>query len=131
MVEDIQTCGKGLADRSVLPAHLATLIAALAGVLEEHQKSLVSNDANTAAENAAYWDLAKRYRNISQDLIAASRQMESYRGLPMAPHEIDVLTGSANVSAFDRFVEAERDLIDLLRTVLARDETMLKSMRSA
>ena len=131
MVEDIQTCGKGLADRSVLPAHLATLIAALAGILEEHQKSLVSNDANTAAERAAYWDLTKRYRNISQDLTAAARQMESYRGLAMAPHDVQVLRSTANASAFERFVEAERDLIDLLRTILTRDETMLKSMRPA
>lgn len=131
MGEEIQTCGKGLAARSVVPAHLATLMAALAGIFEEHQKSLVSNDANTAAERAAYWDLAKRYRNISQDLAAAARQMESYRGLAMAPHDMQVLTGSANVSAFNRFVEAERDLIDLLRTLLARDETMLQSMRSA
>lgn len=131
MVEDIQTCGKGLADRSVLPAHLATLVAALAAILEEHQKSLVSNDANTAAERAAYWDLTKRYRNISQDLTAAARQMESYRGLAMAPHDVQVLRSTANASAFERFVEAERDLIDLLRTILTRDESMLKSMRPA
>ena len=129
MVEDIQTCGRGLADRSALPAHLATLAGALAGILEEHQKSLTSDDVNTAAERNAYWDLTKRYRGISQDLSAAARQMESYRGLVMAPHDKSALTSITNISAFDRFVEAERDLIDLLETCLARDETMLKTMR--
>ena len=129
MDEEVQTCGKGLADRSVLPAQLANLTAALAGILEEHQKSLTSNDMNTAVERAAYWDLTKRYRGISQDLSAAARQMAGYRGLVMAPHDIGALRSTTNVCAFDRFIEAERDLIDLLQTCLSRDEAMLETMR--
>ena len=48
------TCGKGLAERSALPARLSALAAAIADVLERHQQTLDLADDNARAEHTAY-----------------------------------------------------------------------------
>jgi hypothetical protein len=48
--EDQPTCGKGLAESSILPAKLGNLIAAMAGNLVVHMKALDLTDSNSQAE---------------------------------------------------------------------------------
>jgi hypothetical protein len=128
-MDEAQTCGKGLADRSTLPASLATFIGALATLLAEHQKSVKGDDPNSARERDAYRSLAERYGNVSRDLEAAAKEMAGYRTMPMAPHDVSVLISPANTGAFDRVVAAERDIARLLSEILSRDEEMLQSMK--
>jgi hypothetical protein len=45
-----QTCGKGLADRSVLPAKISELMAAMVENLEAHQETLDVTDENGKRE---------------------------------------------------------------------------------
>ena len=47
------TCGQGLAERSVLPATLGALAAAMADTLEKHQRTLDLTDRNGRAERDA------------------------------------------------------------------------------
>src|SRR3954454_10602306 len=90
-MDEPQTCGKGLAERSGLPANLAAFIGALAALLEQHHKSVTGDDTNSAGERDAYRSLAGKYRTIARDLDAAAKEMAGYRSMPMAPHDIMVL----------------------------------------
>jgi len=128
-MDEPQTCGKGLAERSTLPASLATFVGALATLLEQHQKSLTGDDPNSARERDAYRSLAEQYRNVSHNLDAAAKEMAGYRAMPMAPHDVSVLISPDNTGAFDRVVAAEREIAELLAEMLPRDEEMLRSMK--
>jgi hypothetical protein len=81
------TCGKGLAERSVLPARLSALCAAMADVLEQHQQALDLTDANARTEREAYQVLARDYRNIATQLQNTADRMASYQNLPAARHD--------------------------------------------
>ena len=128
-MDEAQTCGKGLADRSTLPASLATFIGALATLLTQHQKSAKGDDPNSTRERDAYRSLAERYRNVSRDLDVAAKEMAGYRAMPMAPHDVSVLISADNIGAFERVVAAEREIGRLLSEMLPRDEEMLASMK--
>jgi hypothetical protein len=130
-MDEPQTCGKGLAERSELPANLAAFIDALAGLLEQHQKSVTSDDASSAREREAYRSLAAKYRDIARDLDATAKEMAGYRAMPMAPHDVMVLISAANISAFEKVVVAERAIAGALSTMLIRDEEILRSMRDS
>ena len=120
----MQTCGKGLAERSVLPAQMADVIAAMAANLEQHRASIPAD----SDEMEAYTQLATRYRAVAEDLGATAEQMESYRTLPNAKHDIAVLMSANNVASFGRFVEAERRLARTLGDFIQRDVEMLEQM---
>ena len=128
-MDEPQTCGKGLAERSVLPASLGKFAGALAALLEQHQKSVTGDDPNSVKERDAYASLASQYRNISRELESAATEMAGYRPLPMAPHDVSVLISAQNIAAFDRVVTAEQDIARLLADLLPRDEEMLRSMK--
>jgi hypothetical protein len=122
------TCGQGLAERAPLPVKLAELISALARNLELHQPTLDTTDASSRRELEAYRKLERAYRNVAAELRAAGEQMAGYRDLPMGKHDERRLADPKLADAFDAFVKRERETLDLLQTLLDRDETMLRAM---
>ena len=60
-----QTCGKGLADRSALPAKFGELIAAMIQNLEAHQETLEVTDEHGKLELRAYVKLAQEFRCVA------------------------------------------------------------------
>ena len=86
-MEGQPTCGKGLAENSLVPARMAELIAALAEVLEVHMKALDLADASSRKEFHAYRKLATEYGELADRLEATAQQMAGYRDLPMGRHD--------------------------------------------
>ena len=82
-----QTCGKVLADRSVLPAKIGQLIAAMVENLEAHQETLDGTDENGKLELHAYVKLAHEFRCVATQVQATAADMAGYRDLPMARHD--------------------------------------------
>ena len=124
--EDEPTCGRGLAANAVLPAELAEVIAAFAGVLESHIAALDPTDPHAIAERDAYTTLVEAHRGIAYDLARLAETMAGYRDLPMARHDPAILASPHGQSAaFWKFVEKERELLDLLRAKVAQDELLL------
>ena len=124
------TCGQGLAEHSVLPDKLSDVMTAMAETLEVHRTALDLADATTRPEDVAYRDLAERQRAAAAQLRAIAGEMAGHLELPMGRHRIEVLTSPAAVSAFERFVASERDLLGLLQQAVARHEAMLGAMKS-
>src|SRR5690349_6997086 len=125
-----QTCGKGLAENSVLPAKVGELIAALAGNLEAHMPALDRTDPNSEKEYAAYASLTKQFRQIADQLQRVTQEMAGYRDLPMGRHEQQTLTHPRIRAAFENFVQQKRDLITLLEQVAGRDHQLLEMIRT-
>jgi hypothetical protein len=123
------TCGKGLAANSLLPASMADILGSLNGLLQAHLKALDLGDENARREHAAYFELAKAYRDIAESLRTTAERMAGYRDLPMGRHDMEVMRGPEPVEAFARFVNREQNLLDLLRARLPGDQTMLAEMR--
>ena len=119
------TCGQGLADHSVLPARMGELIAALAGNLERHQKTLDLGDENARRELAVYRDLTGRFAKIAADLEAASHTMAQQRDLPMGRHDEEAMGDPSLMQAFERFVDEEQALLELLEKAIDRDRRLL------
>jgi hypothetical protein len=124
-----QTCGKGLAEHSTLPAKLSELAGAMAEVLETHQGALDLKDENARKERDAYLKLTSEFRRIAEQLRATAQQMAGYRDLPMGRHDQKVMMSGKAAKAFETFVKSERDLLTLLQQALERDQTMLAALR--
>src|SRR5262245_10256803 len=120
-----QTCGQGLAQRSILPARLSALTAAMAEVLETHKQTLELADDNARAELTAYQQLATDYRQITSLLRSLAAQMLGYRYLPMALHRDEAMLAPRIRGALADLVERERDLAALLQTFVDEDQAML------
>jgi hypothetical protein len=129
MADEEQTCGKGLADNSALPAKLGELEAALAAVLEAHMKALDLSDENSRAEHEAYERIARGHREAAGQLEATAREMAAQRDLPMGRHNMKALAGGEQMAAFERYVRVKRELVGLLEETLAEDEAMLEGTR--
>ena len=119
------TCGKGLAERSALPARLSALAAAIADVLERHQQTLDLTDDNARAEHTAYQLLASDYRNLTSQLRVTADRMVGYRDLPMARHHADAMVAPDIREAGANLVERERDVAAILETWIDEDQAML------
>ena len=130
-MDDQQTCGKGLAQHSVLTASVGELIASTARVLEVHMKALDLTDDNSKRELEAYRDVASAHRRIAAELADTARRMEGYRSLPMGRHDMAAMMSAAPRHAFAGFVNQEEALVTLLQTRLAQDKTMLDTMAGA
>jgi len=128
MDEEQQTCGKGLAEHSALPASLGELLASTARVLEMHMKALDPSDANAKRELDAYRDVAVTHRRIANELSTLAERMASYRTLPMAPHDMNVMMSPAPRHAFAGFIAQEERLLALLQSRLEGDRAMLGEM---
>jgi hypothetical protein len=130
-MDEEQTCGKGLAEHSALPASMGELIASTARVLEVHMKALDLSDENAKRELEAYRELAATHRRIAIELASTAERMAGYRTLPMARHDMAAMMSPAPRHAFAGFVAQEERLLDLLQSRLERDRAMLAQMSHA
>jgi hypothetical protein len=129
--EDSPSCGKGLAEHSLLPAKLGEITASVAEVLEAHTLALDLGDPNAKQEYAAYLELVKEHRRLAQELNGLAERMSKYRDLPIARHNEEVMLSTASLAAFERFVKLERELSELLEHRLTEDQKMLIEMVAA
>lgn len=126
-----QTCGKGLAEHSVLPARLAELIGAMARNLELHQGTLDLSDKRSRTEHDVYVTLATELREIAERLEAIATTMAGYHDLPMGRHDQRAWEDPKFAQAFATYVEKEQELRVLLEHWVERDQAMLAAMRKS
>jgi hypothetical protein len=129
MAENGQTCGKGLAENSALPAKLGELENALAEVLEAHKKALDLTDENSRVEREVYERIAAQHREAAAQLQAIAREMAGQHDLPMGRHDMEALAGGEQAVAFERYVRVKRNLVALLQQTLVEDDEMLRAKR--
>jgi hypothetical protein len=129
MTDDQATCGKGLAANAVLPRRLAALMAAMAAMLENHVLALDPDETNGRLERDAYERLVGEQRAIASGLEALARAMEGYRDLPMAKHDMALLTGPASRDMFSSFIQAEEGVLTLLQDRVKEHRAMLGELR--
>ncbi|HTV20698.1 MAG TPA: SRPBCC domain-containing protein [Polyangiaceae bacterium] len=122
------SCGAGLAQHATIPAKVAPLFAALADTLETHRALIVLGGADARREDDAYRELAAGYRELARSVEQVAAMMASHRDLPPCPHDESAF-GAAQLQAFQRFVKAQSELLELLRPAAERDEAMLASMQ--
>jgi hypothetical protein len=125
------TCGQGLAENAALPAGLAQVTEAMAGMLERHMIALDMTDPRSVAEHAVYGELVAAHRLIADQLRAAADHMDAQRDLPMGPHDMAAIAHPATMRAFQTLVDAKRHLLSLLRDSADEDDAMLDMMRDA
>jgi hypothetical protein len=125
------TCGKGLAANSGLSAKLGDLTAAMAQILEVHMKALDLSDSNARAEHQAYQKLGQAHRAAAAQLRSLAAEMVGYRDLPMGKHDPRAMSGPEPALAFERFIQVEEELLDLLQNRLAQDRGLLLQMGRA
>jgi hypothetical protein len=130
-VDAPQTCGRGLAAHSALPAKLAELTEATAVILEIHMKALDVSDPVSNKELDAYRQLANEHRDAAAKLHSIAKEMAGYRDLPMGRHDPKAMTSPAAADAFDRFVKLEEELVELLHQRLEQDREMVSQMHTA
>ncbi len=123
------TCGKGLAENSVLPAQLGKLIAAMAENLETHMKALDLTDKNSSAEFDAYEKLVRDLQQTARQLQETATQMAAYRDLPMGRHDEKAMTHPRVREVFEKFVTQKQELLSLLEQTVERDNQLLDVMR--
>jgi hypothetical protein len=122
------TCGRGLAEHSLLPAKLAKLIASMADNLEAHMKALDLRDEHARREHGAYLKLAAENRRVASELRAISDEMASYRDLPMGAHDDEAMNAPNILEHFEDLVKCERDVFNLLEKTMEHDQRMLVEM---
>jgi hypothetical protein len=127
---DQPTCGKGLAENSVLPARLGSLLSAMAENLEVHMQALDLTDQNSRAEYEAYGELVKQLHQAASQLQATAHQMAGYRDLPMGKHDEQAMTHPEVRETFEKFVTQKQELSSLLEQTAERDNNLLETMRS-
>ena len=127
---DQQTCGKGLAENSILPRKLGQLIAAMAENLAVHSQALDLTDQNSRAEYDAYQELVRELRQTAAQLKGTAEQMASYRDLPMGRHDEKAMTHPRVLEVFEQFVKQKQQVMSLLEQTAARDNELLEMMRA-
>jgi hypothetical protein len=123
-----QTCGKGLAENSILPAKLGELMAAMADNLAAHMKALDLNDVNSKLEYEAYESLVREQREVAGRLSSIAQEMAGYHDLPMGRHDENAMTHPRVRTAFEKFVQRKQDLLYLLEETAEQDDKLLKAM---
>ena len=107
---DQPTCGQGIAEHAALPEKFADVIGAVAENLEIHLSALDPSNKRSRPEFDAYVALATEHREIESRLRALALQMEGYRNLPMAEHDMAVMTSSNAADAIQRMIDGEQSL---------------------
>ena len=125
MSGDAQTCGKGLAEHSIVPSTLAALAAAMAENLEAHQDALDVSDERARRELHAYVTLTGEFRCIANQLTAAAEHMAGYRDLPMGRHDPRAMATPTVVDAFKKLVHVEEELHRVLTNVIHQHRAIL------
>src|SRR5689334_10091614 len=125
---DQPTCGKGLAENSILPEQISKVIAAMAENLESHMQALDLTDKISSGEYTAYEKLVKELKQSALQLHLTANQMAGYRDMPMGRHNMKEMTHPRVRDAFERFLKEKRDLFSLLERTMQRDNQILESM---
>jgi hypothetical protein len=120
-----QTCGRGLAEHSALPARMAEVTEAMAGNLQVHMQALELDDEAARQEHAVYLRLAEEQRQAAARLRAVAGEMAAARDLPMGRHVESAMTSPEVADAFKQFVKAKQDLLVLLQGMAEDDQRML------
>jgi hypothetical protein len=119
---DEQTCGRGLAEHSVLPAQLAEVTEAMADNLQAHLQALELDDEAARQEHAVYLRLAEEQRQAAGRLRAIAGEMAAARDLPMGRHDTQTMGSPEVGEAFQRFVKARQELLHLLQQMAGQDQ---------
>ena len=77
--------------------------------------------------DVAFITLATEHREIESRLRALAVQMESYRDLPMAEHDMTVLNSRDASNALERLMAQETALAALLQEWVEQYQAMLKA----
>ena len=126
-----QTCGRGLAENSVLPAQLAEVIEAMADNLQAHLQALELDDEGARQEHAVYLRLVEEQRQAGGRLRSVAAEMAAARDLPMGRHDAQAMTSPEVAHAFQHYVGAKRELLGLLQRTGDRDRQLLAAMGGA
>jgi hypothetical protein len=121
-LEEQQTCGKGLAEHSELPARMADVTEAMAENLRVHMQALELDDEPAREEHAVYLRLVEEQRQAAGRLRAVAAEMAAARDLPMGRHDAQTMGSPEVGDAFRGFVEAKDRLGDLLRQMAEGDQ---------
>ena len=81
-MDEQQTCGRGLAEHSALPAQLAEVTEAMADNLQVHMQALELDDEPARQEHAVYLHLVEEQRQAAGRLRAVAAEMAAARNLP-------------------------------------------------
>jgi hypothetical protein len=127
---DQLTCGKGLAENSILPELISKVIHSMAENLAIHMKALDLTDKNASAEYTAYEKLVKELQQSALQLHLTAKQMAGYRDLPMGRHDSKAMTQPNVHEVFERFIQEKQELLSLLEQTAQRDRQILNGMRS-
>ena len=127
---DEQTCGRGLAENSELPAQLAGVIEAMADNLRVHMQALELDDEPAREEHAVYLRLAEEQRQAAGRLRAIAGEMAAARDLPMGRHDPQTLSSPEVADAFRHFVTAKQELAATLQRTAEGDQQLLAAMDS-
>jgi hypothetical protein len=127
-MDEQQTCGRGLAEHSALPARLAEVTEAMANNLQVHMQALELDDEPARQEHAVYLRLAEEQRQAAARLRAVAAEMAAARDLPMGRHDEQTMSSPEVGDAFQRFVEAKQELLALLQRMVSDDQRMLAEM---
>jgi hypothetical protein len=127
-MDEQQTCGRGLAEHSALPARLAEVTEAMAGNLQVHLQALELDDEPARQEHAVYLRLAEEQRQAAGRLRAVASEMAAARDLPMGRHDAGTMASPEVGDAFQRFVKAKQELLALLQGMVEQDRRMLAEM---
>jgi hypothetical protein len=127
-MDEQQTCGRGLAEHSALPARLAEVTEAMAGNLQAHMAALELDDEPARQEHAVYLRLAEEQRQAAGRLRAVASEMAAARDLPMGRHDAETMASPEVGDAFQRFVKAKQELLALLQGMVEQDRRMLAEM---
>jgi hypothetical protein len=128
---DESTCGKGLAENSVLPAKLGEVMTAVADNLEAHMKALDLEDHDAKEEHEAYRKLVDEHRRVAAQLQSMAEEMAGYRDLPMGRHDEEAMISPEVIEAFQRLVRLEDDLRALLEDRAESHEKIFNAMKAA
>ena len=127
-MDEQQTCGRGLAEHSELPARLAEVVEAMADNLRVHMQALELDDEPARQEHAVYLRLAEEQRQAAARLRAVANEMAAARDLPMGRHDAQTLSSPEVADAFRHFVKAEQELAATLQGMAEADQRMLAAM---
>jgi hypothetical protein len=126
-----QTCGRGVAENSVLPAQLAEVTEAMADNLQAHMQALELDDQAARQEHAVYLRLVEEQRQAAGRLRAVAGEMAAARDLPMGRHDAQAMTSPEVTQAFQHLVRAKQELLALLQGTAEWDRRMLAAMGGA
>lgn len=127
--DDQPTCGKGIAASAPLPDAVADVLRGMSALFQNHIRALNSAARSDQPEIDAYGRLARNYGAGADNVAALAELMRSYRTLPMATHDMAVLTDKTSFRVFAELVAREQALLTLLQEQVAEHTEMLNAMR--